>query len=93
MTRQSMIELIIMYEQHDKIDKVQELLIGNSFSLGFNDGVFGIFTYVDSIIRRECNQSLVNPAIDLEDNKYYNILKANISVEEKADALMKKNEE
>jgi hypothetical protein len=91
MTRESMIDLVIMHDEIDNINKLQELLIGKSFALGYGEGILGRFSRVCSIIRRECNQSLVNPELDIEDNEYYKILKSNMSITEKADALLDKN--
>lgn len=88
MKKESMIDLVVMYEALEKVDDVQNILIGTSYVLGSKDGLFGVFTRVFDIIKRECNQSLVNRELDAEDNEYYKILTSNTTIEQKVDALM-----
>lgn len=89
MKTDSMIDLVKMYDAISKVEDVQKILFGTSVSSGMDDGIFGTMTRVESIIRRECNPSLVNDdRSDLSENEYYVILTNGMPAEERAELLV-----
>ena len=88
MKRESLIELVTMYDAIIQLEDIFELFIGQIMSAEPRAGALGKINYVRDIIKRECNQSLVDDDLDICDREYIKILhNKSLTTEEKVDLL------
>lgn len=87
MDKQTMYELLEIYDAVQKLYVVDELLTGIQHEAGYGEGILGNLSYVSDIIKR--HSPLYRPGEDLEKSEFWQLLEnQKIDNRKKAEILL-----